>query len=1258
MLITCPSCSAQYNVDDAQIPPQGVNIKCPKCLHQFTVKSQGGAVPLPGGPAPSGGVPLPGAGAPSGGVPLPGAGAPSGGVPLPGAGAPAGGVPLPGAGAPAGGVPLPGAGAPSGGVPLPGAGAPSGGVPLPGAGTPLPGGVPLPGSGAAAGGVPLPGSGAPAGGVPLPGAGASQGAMDDIFGGGPADAAPKTAPPSMGDIFGGADSRGPAPAPGRVEAPPPTAPPGRAASLSDIFGDDKEGSGSTPNSPFHGNNSVLQAGGHGGSHVGDGLLDFIDETAQPTSAPRQLFRIRKRSGRIIGPYDEATILEMFRKGELGGAEEASADGVGWRALSQIPAFAETIQNAAAAALSGLDLDGVDLPGLPTEGADLPGLVGGGNTDLPGLRGQDAGLPVPLEQRARAAGLSTGQLLEAERAKERAQASLRKRKEKSKGRPLMVAFLFLLVLLVGAGVAVQYTTDFGWFGYKFILARINPDAPLLDPKKQPIEEAPPPIDLPVDLKPVPELLAADTYKAYRLGAEQQGKIVAQGKTMPKMPPDALAAAAEQARFYAYLIHFEDMPLFKKQLAEALDAAGPGEDVARVIGKVGQLYSERKWDEGITFINPFADPAKGLKERDLAEVLLWRGIGLLGKRNTSEAMKAVDEAMQAHIDYTAARYLQAKILTEIGKPDYAQDYIKQILAEAPDHPRANLLMGIALTYDLETRAEGEKMLAAIAKAEKASDAAPTQRADAYMGIARLALGDRRWDEAITNMNRAVELVPSSKEVRVAHGNLALQLREFTNARESFEKLIEVNPNDTEALIGLVQAKIGARDALGAYSLMEDAVKAQPKNAQLVYWFGKAAKELLKNDQALKLFTDARQLDPKLPGPHVELIQQQIDNGSLKAALNMAADAQDAVDSGDKNRIRVMKALIFMRQRSHSLAKRELEAAIKENPANIEARVLYVDHLVSQGQVDKAREQAKQALLLDPKNPRVMAADAAVESAVGNNEKAIERLEEATSLAPNDYTLYLRAASAAIDLGDIAGAKSFIDTAGQLQPENPEVLNLRGQVLRSTDPKTARNLFAQAIERSPEDPRLRYELGLTYTGMGQYPEAVDLLQQAIKIDPGFAEAYFQLGRAYRELGRNRDAQKALRECAKLDNGRSDAWVQIAEIHATLGDSNASIRAFRRAVKADPKNPDPVCKMGLTLVERLGENKKHLAEGRKTLQKCVKLAPRHPEAYRKLGDAYKDSGQRRDAIKYYKKHVAVNPEAVDRPDVCDALKAMGSGC
>src|SRR5690242_15654037 len=55
MKVTCESCSAQYDLDDNRIPPSGIKMKCPACLHQFTVKKPVGpaAVAPPRVPPPS-----------------------------------------------------------------------------------------------------------------------------------------------------------------------------------------------------------------------------------------------------------------------------------------------------------------------------------------------------------------------------------------------------------------------------------------------------------------------------------------------------------------------------------------------------------------------------------------------------------------------------------------------------------------------------------------------------------------------------------------------------------------------------------------------------------------------------------------------------------------------------------------------------------------------------------------------------------------------------------------------------------------------------------------------------------------------------------------------------------------------------------------------------------------------------------------------------------------------------------------------------
>ncbi|MBM4371435.1 MAG: zinc-ribbon domain-containing protein, partial [Deltaproteobacteria bacterium] len=37
MRITCPGCSAAFNVDDGRVPPQGTTVRCPKCFKAVDV---------------------------------------------------------------------------------------------------------------------------------------------------------------------------------------------------------------------------------------------------------------------------------------------------------------------------------------------------------------------------------------------------------------------------------------------------------------------------------------------------------------------------------------------------------------------------------------------------------------------------------------------------------------------------------------------------------------------------------------------------------------------------------------------------------------------------------------------------------------------------------------------------------------------------------------------------------------------------------------------------------------------------------------------------------------------------------------------------------------------------------------------------------------------------------------------------------------------------------------------------------------------
>jgi tetratricopeptide (TPR) repeat protein len=1028
--------------------------------------------------------------------------------------------------------------------------------------------------------------------------------------------------------------------------------------LSDIFGGDGGGptNESVPSHPFHGDSAMATGGAAppgpapGAPGAGaDGLLDFIQNAGAPTAPSRQqMFRIRKRSGEVVGPYDESSVLQMIQSQQLQGNEEASTDGNTWRPIGQVSAFKEAIQQAMAAALGGLDLPGLqdaELPGLRGE-TDLPGLAG----DLPGLRDKDTGMAPTGELPAVPGEPGAPQEQQWDAGPAKLHPSIvRKRRRRKVVR--LVAGVTLLVVVAG-GASLQYVTDWGAFGYVKIMELVKGKEPVDDKPDTPALP-----DLPKAKVPASQLLSQDTYVAYRQGAELQQKIVEAGKSIEPFPPAAAKAAAEQARFLSYLVVVEEMGVFAAQLTDALTLAPPGSP-GRVVGEAAAAYAKDKFKEGIERVKPFTDPDKGLPKDALAEMHVWVGLGHVGLEETKEAQAAFDAALQAQTDHRAALYQQAALLSRLGEPDAALGYADKLLEIDGDHPRALLLKGQLLSGVAETRDAGDALLTALSEGKKGPDAAPIQRARAFMGRAEISVGKLEWEGALKHMNAAVDVVPQNREVRLKHGELALKLREFGLARQSFKKLVEINGDDVGALVGLARAKIGSRDALGGYSDLQAFIEKRQDDPVLTYWFGVAARELLKLEEARKHFERSRQLDNKWAQPPAELILDLLDQGKLKQALDLASKAEAEVDAGQRHVIRATKAAIFMRQRNYKLAEKELEQALAEDPRDIEARVRFVELLVTTRHLKKASQHAREARQHDPKNPSVIAASGIVEAARGDHRRALELFEEATGLAPNDHRLYLHAAASAIALEDFGRAKTFVDAAGQLQPKNPEVMNYRGQVMRATDPKQAVTIFREAIELSPEDPRLRYQLGVTFQNMGLNLEAKDTFQDAINIDPSFADAFHGRGMSLRELGRNNEARQAFKEVTRLDNTRADAHIQIAEILAALGDPKGSINSYKSAMSADPESAKPVCEMGLMLVQSLGNERKFLKQGVEALQRCVKLDDGYPSALRKLGDGYRDVGKRKEAIAMWKQHMDTHPDDANNASVCESLKQLGSKC
>ncbi|MFL5263079.1 MAG: zinc-ribbon domain-containing protein, partial [Anaeromyxobacteraceae bacterium] len=371
MRVACPVCHAEYNIDERRVPAGGLNVRCPKCQKAFPVRRADAAVPLPesrrGPPAaaPSS-VPLPQPEAPAGATlafPSPFA------APPPPAAASPFAPPPPAASPPVAdgfearatlqfsSLPSPFA-SPAPAAPEPDL------VDVAGRATLQ---FPSPFAAPTAADAPLsdsPFSESPFGDAPFAAPAAVPATPAAPLGFGEVELAGTEPEPTLGD----AGEPFPFETPAAAASEPASAPDpfsAGAAALPDL--DPFPSPAAAPPArppPLRAEPAAPPAGlsalGALGPRETEELEALFDEPAarKPAAAARPQpvpplaaepaprgYRVRRRSGRVFGPFPEAEIVEMLSRGELLGNEEVSAEGAeSFGALGTIPAFAAAVRS--------------------------------------------------------------------------------------------------------------------------------------------------------------------------------------------------------------------------------------------------------------------------------------------------------------------------------------------------------------------------------------------------------------------------------------------------------------------------------------------------------------------------------------------------------------------------------------------------------------------------------------------------------------------------------------------------------------------------------------------------------------------------------------------------------------------------------------------------------------------------------------------------------------------------------------------------
>ena len=146
-----------------------------------------------------------------------------------------------------------------------------------------------------------------------------------------------------------------------------------------------------------------------------------------------------------------------------------------------------------------------------------------------------------------------------------------------------------------------------------------------------------------------------------------------------------------------------------------------------------------------------------------------------------------------------------------------------------------------------------------------------------------------------------------------------------------------------------------------------------------------------------------------------------------------------------------------------------------------------------------------------------------------------------------------------------------------------------------------------------------------------------EAMKIIPGFGPAHLSMGICFTELGRYKEALAKIKEALKLDKNLTvQAHYRFGEVYTKLKDTRKAIKHYKEAISVDPSAALPNLRLG-TLEYKLKKYKDAVEPLRKSIRQSPKYAE---EDYFRLGVSLMKIKQYKSAEEPLRKAVELSPK------------------
>lgn len=443
------------------------------------------------------------------------------------------------------------------------------------------------------------------------------------------------------------------------------------------------------------------------------------------------------------------------------------------------------------------------------------------------------------------------------------------------------------------------------------------------------------------------------------------------------------------------------------------------------------------------------------------------------------------------------------------------------------------------------------------------------------------------AIIQLNNALQKDPNMLAAYALMGKARLRNRDAAGAETAFEKALKLGADPTELALPLAQAyaEQGKSDAL-----LERIVPAglpKPSQVEILILRGNAYADKDNRADALRSFDEARALDPQSIPVRLALVNFLLRTGDRTRATAVLDETIKLApnDSAVWN----LRASLAHVNGNLRAALADYAKAIALDPGNVDALVAQAGLLLDLGRLEDADLALANLLKVAPREPRAAYLRAVAAGRKNDSDAVRAQLTEVVGMldpVPKEVLsrhspLLLAGGLAHHGLGNMEKASQYLAVYVKLNPKQPGPTKLLASIyIDRGDSNRAIQLLDPMQSVAPNDPQLLSLLAAANMAQRRYAEAAAYLEKAVKISGGAPDFRADFGVSLIGSGKAELGLSQLQQAFAKDPSQVRAGIVLTTLYLRRDQPKKALEVIDAVVQRAPKDVDAVNLQGVARV------------------------------------------------------------------------------